>query len=205
MVTALIVNNNLSYCIPLEELEPYAGGFDETTGRSPWVRSVVERVETAKRTAAGKQFVNIGMPAPDGTVITLSDHAGKGKYVLLYFWASWSRACRAYNPQIAKLYGQYRNKGFEIVGISLDRYASEWTKAIETDVMTWPQMSDLKFWQSEGAKQYAVNSVPYAILLDRDGLILARGLQSGELEKILAELPDAEDKSVNRQTLKHSQ
>jgi peroxiredoxin len=92
------------------------------------------------------------------------------------------------NPHVVKLYSKYKDKGFEIVGVSLDKDKAEWAKAIKADELTWPQMSDLKFWQSKGARLYSVNSIPYTVLLDKDGTILEKGLPPDELEKKLAEL-----------------
>ena len=188
MVTALIVDSIFpSYLLP-EELELYANGFDDVNSQSPWVQSIKEKVAVAKHLAIGQPFVDIKMPMPDGNEIALSDYAGKGNYVLIDFWASWCTPCRMANPHVVKIYNQYKDKGFEIVGISLDKDKAEWTKAIAADELAWPHMSDLKYWQSEGAKLYSVYSIPHTVLLDRDGTILAKGLQPDELEEKLAEL-----------------
>ncbi|MDR1171603.1 MAG: AhpC/TSA family protein, partial [Bacteroidales bacterium] len=142
MITALIVDSNLSYYVLPEELESYAAGFDTVNSKSPWVQSIKEKAGAAKRLAIGQPFVDISLPAPDGTEIALSDYAGKGKYVLVDFWASWCRPSRMANPQVVKKYHRYKDKGFEIVGVSLDKDKDEWTKAIEDDALAWPQMSD---------------------------------------------------------------
>ena len=187
IVTALIINNNLSYYIETEELEVYADGFD-AENKSPWVQNIRDKVEAARRLVIGQPFVDIRLPAPDGNEIALSDYAGKGNYVLIDFWASWCRPCRIANPSMVTLYNKYKDKGFEIVGVSLDRDKTEWVKAIEADALTWPQMSDLKFWQSAGAKLYLVNSIPHTVLLDKDGTILAKNLHPDELDQKLDEL-----------------
>jgi len=187
MVTALIVDNYPYYIEP-EELEAYANGFDDVNSKSPWVQSIKEKAAVAKRLAIGQPFVDVKMLSPDGSEIALSDYAGKGNYVLIDFWASWCTPCRMANPHVVKIYNQYKEKGFGIVGISLDKDKAEWTKAIADDELAWPQMSDLMYWQSEGAKLYSVYSIPHTVLLDRDGIILAKGLQPDELEEKLAEL-----------------
>ena len=187
MVAALVIDN-YPYYIETEKLEAFANGFDAVNSQSPWVQSIKKRVIVTKRLAIGQPFVDIKLPAPDGNEIALSDYAGKEKYVLIDFWASWCGPCRNANPHVVKIYNQYKDKGFEIVGVSLDMDKAEWTKAIDADKLTWPQMSDLKYWQSEGARLYSVYSIPYTVLLGKDGTILAKGLQSGELEKKLAEL-----------------
>lgn len=188
IVTALIVDSNLSYYILPEELGYYANGFDAVNSRSPWVQRIREKADAAERLAIGQPFVDLQLPTPDGQEIALSDYADKGKYVLVDFWASWCRPCRIANPHIVKLYNKYKDKGFEIVGVSLDKDKAAWVLAIKDDALTWPQMSDLKFWQSKGARLYSVNSIPYTVLLDRNGTILAKGLQPDELEKKLEEL-----------------
>jgi peroxiredoxin len=188
IVTALIVYSNLSYYVLPEEMEYYANGFDEINSQSPWVQGIREKANAVGRLAIGQSFVDIQLTSPDGEEIALSDYAGKDKYVLVDFWASWCRPCRIANPKIVKLYNKYKDKGFEIIGVSLDRDKAEWTKAIEDDALTWIHISDLKFWQSKGARLYAINSIPFTVLLDKDGAILAKGLDADELEKKLAEL-----------------
>ena len=193
IVTALVINNNLIFYLDPEELETYADKFDLVNSKSPWVQSIKEKASFANSISIGQPFVDISLPAPDGNEIAFSDYADTGKFVLINFWASWSKLCRAANPQLVKLYHKYREKGFEIVGISLDKDKTEWIRAIKADSLTWPQMSDLMFWQSKAARLYSVNSIPYYILLDKDGKILHKGLQHDEtgkpveLEKILEE------------------
>ena len=112
----------------------------------------------------------------------------RGKYVLVDFWASWCRPCRAENPNVVRVYNQYKDKGFEILGVSLDKSKDAWLKAIEQDKLTWKHVSDLKFWQSEAAQLYGVSSIPYTILLDPEGTIIAQNLRGASLERKLAEL-----------------
>lgn len=109
------------------------------------------------------------------------------KTVLLDFWASWCGPCRREMPNLVEAYKKYRNKGFEIVGVSLDRDAEAWKNGIEKLDITWPQMSDLKYWDCEGAKLYAVSSIPHTVLIDGEGIILARSLHGEELQEQIAE------------------
>jgi thiol-disulfide isomerase/thioredoxin len=112
----------------------------------------------------------------------------KGKVVLIDFWASWCGPCRKENPNVVRIYNKYHNEGFEIFGVSLDRNRDSWLKAIKNDNLSWIHVSDLKYWQSEGARLYGVNSIPFTVLLDKDGKILAKGLRGKSLEDKLEEI-----------------
>jgi len=192
IITALIISEMLPDLL-LEEIEQYTNGFDEVNSQSPWVQDIKEKVEFAKRLNIGQSFVDFKMATPSGREIAISEYAGKDKYVLIDFWASWCRPCRMDNPQLVKIYRKFKDKGFEIVGVSLDREKTEWTKAIKADELEWVHISDLMFWQSQGAKLYQVNTIPYSVLLDKDGNILAKGLKPDELEKKLKELTEPKE------------
>jgi len=187
IITALIIRELLPDLSP-EELEQYASSFDELNSQSPWVQNLKEKVETTKRLDIGQTFVDFTMTTPDGNEISLSDYAGKDKYVLIDFWASWCRPCRMINPHLVKIYRKFKDKEFEIIGVSLDKDKTGWKKAIKDDELEWVQMSDLMFWKSKAVKLYMVNTIPYNILLDREGNILAKGLLPDELEMKLTEL-----------------
>ena len=124
---------------------------------------------------------------PEGKTVKLSDYVGKGKVVLVDFWASWCGPCRREMPNLVEAYAKYKNKNFEIVGVSLDQSADAWKEAIKKLNITWPQMSDLKYWNCEGAQLYAVSSIPHTVLIDGEGTILARGLHGDELQEKIAE------------------
>lgn len=130
------------------------------------------------------------LPQPDGTSISLSQL--RGKYVLIDFWASWCGPCRKENPQVVALYQKYKDKGFEILGVSLDKEKEAWTKAIEKDKLSWLHVSDLKGWQNEAAQLYQVNAIPMTYLVDPEGVIIAKGLRGPSLEAKLQELLEKE-------------
>ena len=137
--------------------------------------------------------VGVGQPAPDftqndtaGHPVTLSSF--RGKYVLLDFWASWCGPCRQENPAVVTAYQKYHDKGFEILGVSLDQNEKSWKKAIRDDKLSWTHVSDLKYWDNELVKMYGVQGVPQNFLIDPQGKIIARGLRGEELQNKLAEI-----------------
>lgn len=135
----------------------------------------------------GKTAPELNFPNPSGKNISLNSL--KGKVVLLDFWASWCRPCRAENPNVVRLYNQYKNKGFTVYSYSLDNNAAKWENAIKDDRLSWPNhASDLKGWQSAGSAVYNVQSIPQTFLIGRDGKIIAIGLRGFELEEKLKEL-----------------
>jgi thiol-disulfide isomerase/thioredoxin len=188
--TAFIVTNFMLRTLDMRQLEQAASGFGATAEQSQWVKILKDNISSLKRTAIGQPFPDLTLKTPDDRPISISDYAGKGKYVLLDFWASWCGPCRNANPGVVELYRRYRDKGFEIVGISLDRGKKEWIEAIKSDNLAWPHMSDLNYWQSAAAKLYSVSSIPYTVLLNREGKIIAKGLHASELKAKLAELMD---------------
>lgn len=152
------------------------------------IKGVVNKVATLKKTAVGQQYINLKGLNPEGKEIALSDYVGKNKLVLIDFWASWCGPCRKVMPELVELYKKYNKKGFEIVGVSLDRDKESWVKGISELGLTWPQMSDLKFWDSELSKEYAVSTIPYTVLIGEDGKILATRIGDKELSEKLAEV-----------------
>ncbi len=160
----------------------------DTFKATPGIDKIIEHLDILDKVAVGKKFTDFEMMGADGKMHKLSDYVGNGKIVLIDFWASWCPPCRADMPHLVQVYKQYRNKDFEIVGISLDRTDDAWKKGIKDLNITWPQMSDLKFWQSEGAALYGVNSIPHTVLIDKDGVIIDKNLRGDALETKLKEI-----------------
>ena len=146
-------------------------------------KQLEQKVMSVQSVAVGQPAPEIELPSPDGTVLKLSDL--KGKVVLIDFWASWCRPCRAENPNVVRLYKKYKDKNFEIFGVSLDKNKDAWVKAIENDGIEWLQVSDLQFWQSIAARAYQVNSIPRTFLIDEEGNIMAKNLRGQALETML--------------------
>jgi thiol-disulfide isomerase/thioredoxin len=151
-------------------------------------KNAAERVQIMKNSKPGNPYIPIVSNDPDGNPVQLSDFVGKEKYIVLEFWASWCPDCRVEMPEMVELYNSVKDKNFEFVGYSLDKTKEPWVEAIEKFDITWPQMSDFEFWNSKGVKQYAVQSIPQAILISPDGLILARYASVKDLSKKVAEL-----------------
>lgn len=143
-------------------------------------------VARAEATKVGNEAPELLLPMPNDKELALSSL--RGKVVLIDFWASWCGPCRKEMPNVKRVYDKYKSKGFEIYGVSLDKDRDKWLEAIEKDGLKWPQVSDLKWWQSEGAQTYAVQSIPYTVLISKEGKIIATGLRGAELESKLAEI-----------------
>lgn len=154
--------------------------------KQPYMAELKKNIDEAKNFMIGAVAPDFEQNTPDNKPMKLSDL--RGKVVLVDFWASWCGPCRRENPHVVKLYGKYKSKGFEVLGVSLDRKKESWEKAIAKDQLTWSHVSDLKGWKNQVAKQYSVTSVPHTILLDKEGRILARNLRGADLDAKLKEL-----------------
>ena len=141
-------------------------------------------------TEIGDKAPEIRLPSPGGDTIALSSL--KGKLVLIDFWATWCAPCVKEQPELARLYKKYKNveftngKGFEIYGVSMDSKKENWQGIIDKNAISWVQVSDLRFWSSPVAKLYNLQEIPYNLLIDGKGIILAKNLHGKELDQALA-------------------
>ncbi|HRJ31855.1 MAG TPA: TlpA disulfide reductase family protein [Cyclobacteriaceae bacterium] len=149
-------------------------------------KDFVSMVDKMKTLAIGQMAPEISLPNPEGTVVPLSSL--RGKYVLVDFWAKWCGPCRKENPNIVRAYNQYKDKGFTVYGVSLDRTKDDWLQGIREDGLTWTHVSDLKFWQSEAAKTYNITAIPFSLLLNPEGKIIAKNLRGQALDDKLEEV-----------------
>lgn len=163
-------------------------GANEYTKSLPIYKVIAEQIDVLEKTSVGKPFTDFTMEDAEGNKVSLSDYVGKGKYVLVDFWASWCGPCRAEMPNVVEAYKKFGGDNFEIVGVSLDSKKDDWLKAIKDMNLSWKQMSDLKAWECEGSKKYGVDGIPATVLFDREGVIIARDLRGEELQSKLEEL-----------------
>lgn len=145
-----------------------------------------KQVDALQAFIIGGVAPDFAQKTPEGQDIKLSEL--RGKVVLIDFWASWCGPCRRENPNVVRVYNQYKDKGFEILGVSLDNAKDRWLQAIQQDGLTWMHVSDLKGWSNAVAQTYGVRSIPQTILLDAEGKIIARNLRGPSLEEKLAEI-----------------
>jgi len=147
---------------------------------------IEKTIRAWERTPVGSEIPNLVQPDTNGTPVSLGDF--RGKYLLIDFWASWCAPCRAANPEMTELYTKYHEKGIEFLGVSLDKDADAWKKAISDDKLVWKHVSDLNYWDNEISRYFGIKSIPSTLLVDQEGRIIAKNLHGEELEARLAEL-----------------
>jgi thiol-disulfide isomerase/thioredoxin len=179
----------VEYLNPQEDVSEIAKIVESLNTNFPnsdYVKPLVARVNEMKRLSIGSEAPEIMVSDPEGKQIALSSF--RGKVVLIDFWASWCGPCRKENPNVVKVYEKYKNKGFEIFGVSLDKEKGAWLQAIAADKLTWKHGSELAFWNSSFVKTYNIDGIPKTVLVDKNGIIIAKDLRGPQLEQKLAEV-----------------
>lgn len=152
----------------------------------PYIQYKRREIEDGKLLAVGSPAPEFTMADTNGKPVSLSSF--RGKILVVDFWASWCRPCRQENPNMVRLYADFHDKGLEILGVSLDGDRNSWMDAIHKDGLRWTQVSDLKRWQNAAAQQYHVSGIPFTVLIDREGRIVAKGLRGAELRQKVQEI-----------------
>ncbi len=186
LITLLQQNNLLDRDKYFDVYTTAADKFKKEWPDYKYGKEFVQYVEKMKVTAVGQVAPEIELPNPDGQVIKLSSL--RGKFVLIDFWAKWCGPCRRENPNVVMAYNKFKDKGFEVFGVSLDRNKEDWVQAIAEDGLTWTHVSDLKYFESKAATDYNISAIPFSILVDKEGKIIAKNLRGAALDKKLEEV-----------------
>lgn len=174
---------------PAQDFEYYIKVVDALEGKAngnEFFDGMKEQVQSSRKLAVGSEAPDFTLPQPDGSNLSLSDL--RGTHVLIDFWASWCGPCRKENPNVVRVYQKYKDRGFEILGVSLDKNRNAWLAAIEQDGLTWKHVSDLQYWNSIVVPEYQVQGIPLTYLIGPDGKIIAKNLRGPSLEAKLKEL-----------------
>jgi thiol-disulfide isomerase/thioredoxin len=185
--TVPIILSNIANRLSTSETETIIKSLDPGVAKTPSVIAITDKLYVLKLTEIGQKAPNFTLNDVNGKPVSLSSKIGS-KLLLIDFWASWCGPCRAENPNVVQVYNEFKSKGFDIIGVSLDRNKEDWVKAIEKDHLYWTHVSDLQYWNSAAAKLYMVNSIPANFLLDQIGVIVAKNLRGEALLNKVNEL-----------------
>ena len=178
--------NAVIYDLDYNQVQPAFEKLNPEIKAHPYGQQLNERLATAKNTSIGSKAPAFSGKNPEGETISLENSLGK--ITLIDFWASWCAPCRKENPNVVKLYDEYKPLGLEIIGVSLDDNAEAWKQAIADDELEWKHLTDLQGFQSSIAREYGVMAIPQTYLLDENGVIVAKGLRGNALREKVAEL-----------------
>jgi len=190
VIAPYLTVSNLLSGFSASEIDSTLKTFSEDLQGSKYITAMQERSDKMKTTEIGVVAPLFTQNDPEGNPISLESF--RGNYLLIDFWASWCGPCRKENPNVVAAYNKYHDMGFDILGVSLDDNGEKWVAAIEKDGLIWSQVGDLKGWANEVGQLYGVNSIPHSILLDKEGVIIAKNLREEELHEKLEEILNSE-------------
>ncbi|BDD02643.1 TlpA disulfide reductase family protein [Aureibacter tunicatorum] len=185
-ISAVAIREQLIYQLDYNELNDMLKILSPEVLKTEAGESLSERRDVLSKVAVGQMAPDFTLNTPDGQSLSLSSL--RGNPVLIDFWASWCPPCRKENPNLVKTFNLYKDKGLQIIGVSLDTSLDKWKKAIADDHINWYQVSDLQGWKSPVVAKYGVISIPHTVLLDSDGKIVAKNLHGEKLKKELDKL-----------------
>lgn len=181
----ILYQNRFNY--ELHELEDFVNNF-KIKQDNEYLKILNEYISELKRVSVGQPYIDFTQETPEGNLLSLSELVGKSKLLLVDFWASWCEPCRKENPNVVAVYNDYHEKGFDVLSVSLDMQKENWVKAIEKDGLIWHNVSDLKYGNNEVTKVYKINLIPSNILLDENGVIIAKNLIGEDLRSKVEEI-----------------
>lgn len=171
----------------MQQIDAVIAQMDETTKQDEEVHFILDKIEVMRRSSEGHPFLDITLQTPAGEKLSIGQLVGKNDYLLIDFWASWCGPCRRAMPQMIELYNQFNPTGdLDILGISLDNDSAAWTGAIESLGLKWHHISDLAGWQSAAAGLYGVSAIPSTLLINKEGIIVARNLEPEAYKDIIS-------------------
>jgi peroxiredoxin len=182
-VAAFYLYRYFTYQLSLDQLKATRAKLAPSLANCPYVTDLDGIIKRLENVQVGKAAPDFTLPDTAGVKVSLSSF--KGKYVLVDFWASWCPYCRRENPNVVRVFNEYKDKNFTVLGVSLDKDKAKWMKAIADDKLAWTHVSDLKYWDSEIPALYAVRGIPANVLLNPDGIIIARNVMGEQLEQAL--------------------
>ncbi len=187
-VSLLVLTDMQSMGASTSEVKEYYELISDKLKQTELAKNLKTELDKRSAVEIGSKAPEFSGPNPDGEELALSELLGK--VTLIDFWAAWCKPCRVENPNIVRVYEKYHDQGFNIVGVSLDRedQRERWLQAIKEDNLTWPQISNLQYWQEPIAQLYGVRAIPAAFLLDENGVIVARDLRGENLENKVKEM-----------------
>ncbi len=177
---------NSYYYLSVAEKDAIIAHFNDKTKEKEAIKKVIQAVEVEKKVAEGNPFVDFTQNTPTGESLALSSLVGQTDYLLIDFWASWCGPCIRSFPELKEFYNTNKGSKFEILGVSLDDDSSAWKDAIAQYELIWHHVSDLKGWDNEAAKLYAVSGIPHTVLIDKNGKIVGHNMTLTQIKSLLS-------------------